>query len=475
MKRILFAAFAAFCLTSLVQAKVVLSPVFADNMVLQQNTQAALWGKAEPGATVTITATWTKAKVTVKADADGKWNARIATPSAGGPYEITFKDKETLTLKNVLIGEVWICSGQSNMEMPMKGFGGQPVAGSTDLIMSAKPSTQIRSCNIRRQPSINVEEECPAVWYEHSPQGVAEASATAYFFAKRLYETLNIPIGIINVSWGGSTIHAWMSKELLDSEFAGSFDMKLYETKEMPKHPHQYSAMLYNGMLKPLAPFTAKGFIWYQGCSDIGRFELYKKLQPSFVKMLRENWDNYQMPFYFTQIAPYSYGNGDKPDAGYMMWAQAQTLDVIPGSGMAVTHDAGEFACIHPADKKSVGDRLAFLALYNDYGIKAFNPNAAIARTFEFKENEAYVTFEVDDMGLSPINMDLEGFELAGEDKVFYPAKARVDGRKRIKVYACPQVQKPVAVRYGMHNWSEASLFNCYGMPVSPFRSDDWK
>ena len=218
MKRILTLCvlFASICA---MQAKVELPSLFADNMVLQQQADAALWGQAKPNAKVTITTTWSKAKTTAHADADGKWFARVATPKAGGPYEITFSDGEKTTLKNVLVGEVWICSGQSNMEMPMKGFSGQPVDGATDLILGAKTTTLIRSCNLERIKSFELRSECPATWYEHTPKGVAEASATAYFFAKRLYETLDVPVGIINVSWGGTPIQAWMNPELLKNEF----------------------------------------------------------------------------------------------------------------------------------------------------------------------------------------------------------------------------------------------------------------
>ena len=162
------------------QAKVELPPIFADNMVLQQQTDAAIWGYAKPNAKVTVTTTWSKAKTTAIADADGKWFVRVATPMAGGPYEITFSDGEKTTLKNVLVGEVWICSGQSNMEMPMKGFSGQPVAGATDLILGAKSSTLIRSCNLERIKSFELQNECPAIWYEHTPHGVAEAGGTGY-------------------------------------------------------------------------------------------------------------------------------------------------------------------------------------------------------------------------------------------------------------------------------------------------------
>ena len=479
MKKIFSLLASLLCTTVLMHAKVELAPIFADNMVLQQQTDAALWGKAEPGAKVTITTTWSKTKIKVTAGEDGKWFARVATPVAGGPYEITFSDGDKVTLKNVLVGEVWICSGQSNMEMQMKGYPGQPVDGSADLILGAKPSTLIRSCNLKRVKSLEALDECPATWYDHTPEGVAEASATAYFFAKCLYDVLGIPVGIINVSWGGTPIEAWMNPELLRKEFASELKLSHLDTKVWPvKRDYQAPAVLYNGMLHSLVPFTAKGFIWYQGCNNRKKFEQYKRLQPAFVKMLREEWGNDRMPFYFTQIAPYKYEDPNMPEAGYMMWAQAQTLELIPYSGMACLHDAGEFACIHPANKKAVGDRLAFQALENDYGVKGIDSKTPIPVTFEFKDGEAIVTFDGCRRGLSPVSTDLDGFELAGEDKIFYPAKARVlsgdSNRHKIRVYQCPQVPNPVAVRYGMKNWSEATLFNCFGIPATPFRSDNW-
>lgn len=459
----------------MIQAKVDLPPIFADNMILQQQTDAALWGKAEPGAKVTITTTWSKAKTTVNADADGKWFARVATPVAGGPYEIAFNDGDKVTLKNVLIGEVWICSGQSNMEMPMKGFPSQPTAGAADLILDAKPSTLIRSCNLKRTCSIKEEFSCSAKWYVNDPEGVAEASATAYFFAHRLYRTLNIPVGIINVSWGGTPIRSWMSREVLEAEFASEIDLAHFAKGELPENrPQSCAGSLYNGMLHSVIPFTAKGFLWYQGCTDRLRYEQYIRLQPAFAKMLRKYWNNDKMPFYFVQIAPYKYKDANGCDAGYMMWAQAQTLALIPNSGMATTHDAGEKDCIHPANKKAVGDRLAFLALTNDYGIKGIDAKAPMPAKIEFKDGSAFIDFDCGKLGIGPISGIYEGFELAGEDKVFYPAVGVLQKDRRSVKVACPEVPSPVAVRYGMRNWSEAAIFNNFGIPASPFRSDNW-
>lgn len=475
MKRILLSGWILFAVSLIAQAKVELPSLFSDNMVLQQNSSAAVWGKADPRTKIVITTTWSKAKTTVMADANGKWMARIDTPTAGGPYEMTFNDGDKLTIKNILIGEVWICSGQSNMAQPMKGYMGQPTAEAVDYITEATPDVPIRSCNLKRQVSITVMDECPAQWYVHDAVGVSEASAVAYFFAHKIYKQLGVPVGIINASWGGTPIEAWMNPELLKSEFSNELNIDHLYKMELPKKkPHQTGGVLYNGMLHSLIPFTAKGFLWYQGCHNRKQFEQYKGLQKAFAQMLRKEWGNEEMPFYFTQIAPYKYDDPNKPHAGYMMWAQAQTLEMIPRSGMAATHDAGEIACIHPANKKVVGDRLAFLALTNDYGMKGFDAEPPIPSGFIFQDGAALVSFNCGQMGIGPINVELSGFELAGEDKIFHPATATVQNDKKSIKVSSSDVSNPVAVRYGMKNWSTATLFNNFGIPASPFRSDNW-
>ena len=473
MKRILLLLAALAVSVAAMYAKVTPAQIFADDMVLQQQTDVAVWGTANPNSKVTITTTWSKAKVVVYADAEGKWSAKLATPSAGGPYEITFNDGEKLTLKNVLIGEVWLCSGQSNMEMPMKGWATQPVAGYVDAVMTASPKVQIRACKIPQTPAYEPQANVEATWYENTPTEVGEFSAVAYFFAKRLHEILGVPVGVIDVSWGGSKIEAWMSPELLKAKYADKFDLSHFETKDKGKRATRHTpSLLYNGMMHPLIGYTIKGFLWYQGCSNAYSPKLYVDLQPDFVKMLREKWDNENLPFYFTQIAQY------KNTIPEMMWAQALTVDLIPHCGMASTHDIGEYNCIHPAKKKEVGDRLANLALSNEYGFNNVDVNTPIPSRFEFKENEAIVYFDkVGKMGLSPRDKDLEGFELAGEDGVFYPAKAIVLKNeyeyKAIKVYQCPQVTKPVAVRYAWERWNPTTLYSCFGVPASPFTSEE--
>ena len=479
MKKLSLFIMALVCVVSSLHAKVELPSIFADGMVLQQNTDVAFWGKAKPGSKVKISASW-KEKVSTTASDEGKWMVTLPTPAACAynAYSVTVDDGDgKVVLDNVLIGEVWLCSGQSNMEMPMKGFYGQPVVGAMDYVIDADPLVPIRICNIAHEAAFEPKDDCKATWYEHTPEGVSESSAVAYFFALRLYKALRIPVAVINTSWESTAIQAWMNRELLDSEFAGEFDMTHFQTRELKgkRYPYNKPGVLYNAMIHPLAPYTIKGFTWYQGCGNMSKPEQYKRLQPAFVKMLRELWGNDELPFYFTQIAPFHHKDPQGRKAPYMMWAQAQTLEMIPHSGMVSTHDIGEYDCIHPADKKPVGDRLAYHALVNDYGFTMVDCNPPVPVEFEFKDGKAIVTFKVGKWGLSPYNTTIEGFELAGEDKVFHPATARIKSDlKRIEVTS-PEVSAPVAVRYGMRNWSVATLFNCHEIPASPFRSDDWE
>ena len=458
------------------QAKVTLPSFFSDNMVLQQQEKVAVWGWTDSGKKVTVKPSWTKAKTVAVPDASGRWEARIATPAAGGPYEIAFSDGEKLVLSNVLIGEVWFCSGQSNMEMPVKGFSRQPVEGSMDVIMSARRSLPVRMCTIRKSASLTEKDVCEGSWQENVPGAVAGTSAAAYFFALRLQSVLDVPVGILISSWGGSTIEAWIPRDVIERDFAGEFDMSHFAENKIPeKTRHKVVSLLYNGQVAPLVPFTFKGILWYQGESNRHREEQYTRLQPAYVKMMREKFQNPDAPFYFVQIAPYRYGGIDKYSSGYFYEAQEKTLSLIPHSGMAPTVDIGELGTIHPCKKRQVGDRLAYLALSDTYGVKGFNPIAPSFKSARFDGAEAAVTFEVDKMGLSPMGRELEGFELAGEDRVFHPAKGILSSKKDIVIVTSDAVPQPVAVRYCFHNWCVGTLFNCFGIPALPFRTDDWK
>ena len=449
----------ALLATVSLQAKVMLPSFFSDNMVLQQKANVAVWGHSD-GKKVVIEPSWTRTKTVAVPDADGKWFINLPTPEAGGPYTLTISDgKEKTVIKNVMIGEVWFCSGQSNMVMSMRGFIGQPVEHGAEYILSASPSVPIRVCDIPNKQS-------PVPLTETA----ARFSATAYFFARTLYDALKVPVGIITADWGGTTIETWMSKEVIDRDFPHEFDNVVPEER-YPKTP----GVLFNGMINPVLPYTVNGFLWYQGEDNRLRPEQYSRLQPAYAAMLRDLFGNPDAPFYFVQIAPYAYaGKVDSFASGFFYEAQQKTLALIPHSGMVPTLDLGEKDSIHPSKKLEVGKRLAWLALVNDYGYTGINPNAPSYKSVEFKDGEAIVTVEnVEWMGLCPGFVPVGGFELAGEDKVFHPATG-VANKYTITIRS-DEVPAPVAVRYCFHNWTQATLFSAWGIPLLPFRTDNWE
>lgn len=458
----------------LLQAKVVLPDLISDNMVLQRESKVTLWGEANPETKIIVTTSWNGKTTTVKSDRNGEWRAEVETPSAGGPYSITFDDGEVTSVENVLIGEVWLCSGQSNMVMTMNGFKGQPVEGATEYIVSAKPSTPIRICNIKRQPVNKAVESCEGVWMEHTPENVANNSATAYFFAKRLQDILDVPIGVIVSAWGGSIIESWMPRNLME-KYAAEIDLTVLDQEGIPETPNKKPCYLYNGMLHPLQNYDIKGVIWYQGCTNRGSHERYAKIQPEFVAMLRDLFDAPELPFYYVQIAPFKYDGADQMSAALIREAQADGLRTIPNCGMVVSMDCGDEFCIHPAKKKPIGDRLAYLALEKTYGLKGIESSAPIYESMEIKGDKAIVKFKVGDKGIGPKGHKLEGFEIAGEDRIFYKAEAHTGVSGDVVEVSSPNVSNPVAVRYAFRNCSPISVYNTYGIPASPFRTDNWE
>lgn len=455
-------------------AKVTLPSIFSDNMVFQQNTKAAVWGWTDSGKKVTIRPSWTNARTVAIPDADGKWFARVQTPAAGGPYTVTISDGEKIALRNVLVGEVWFCSGQSNMEMPMRGFRNQPVEGAADVILTARPERQIRMCTVKRKSSLRPVDNCEGSWTENTSDAVAATSATAYWFAIKVQEQLGIPVGLLISEWGGSTIETWMDRETLSSLFPGEFNLSFLDGTELPKHKHMSPCTLYNGQINPLIPFTFKGMLWYQGESNRYRPEQYVRLQKEYAAMMRRLFENPDAPFYFVQIAPYRQEGEEDFTSGYFCEAQEKSLDVIPRSGMVTTTDLGECGCIHPRRKKEVGDRLAYYALVNDYGFKGINPVPPRYESVKFEDGKALVTMTTDGQGLSPWGADIRGFELAGSDMVFHPAVGRMKDTRVVSV-SSNDVPEPVAVRYCFRNYSEGNLSSCWGIPAGPFRSDDWE
>lgn len=468
--------FALLLMSSSLFAKVTLPPVIGDNMVLQQQTSAAIFGKAEPGKTVTVKTSWNKKKVSAVADSEtGKWLVRVQTPAASGPYEITISDGDKTVLHDVMIGEVWFASGQSNMEMPMKGYGSQPAKDGTKYIVSAKASRPIRICNIKKQASTAVQDSCAGSWEKNTPNAVAVTSATAYFFADALQNALDVPVGIIVTSWGGSAIETWIKREVFEKEYP-EVDLRHLDGKRpLKQRKHHEPCMLYNGQVAPLIPFTFKGMIWYQGEQNRAWPDKYVHLQRSYVKMMREDFQVPDAPFYCVQIAPYPYDNGQKTHSGYLCEAQQKAVEGLQHAGYVTTTDIGEYGTIHPCRKQEVGQRLAWLALQKDYGMDAIDAVAPKYKIVEFHDGKGFVEMLVGGLGLSPMGAEIPGFEIAGPDRKFVPAKAMRDPRRgAVVIVWSDAVPEPVAIRYCWRNWSVGGLYNNFGIPAGPFRTDDW-
>ena len=467
--RKLFLLTALFAAATTINAKVVLPKIFASGMVMQQQTDANLWGEAKADATVKIATSWNKKTVSVKAGNDGKWTAKIQTPAAGGPYSITFNDGEKTVIDNILVGELWICSGQSNMEMPMKGFKNQPVENAVEDILHSGDS-KMRLFTVKRTSLFQPATDVIGEWKEASPEAVRNFSATAYYFGRELRRMLNVPVGLIVTSWGGSSCEAWMNRNWLKA-FP---QIELPASQETIKSKNRTATVLYNGMLHPLVGISMRGVIWYQGEENVSRSGYYADLFSRMIKGWREEWKEGDFPFYYCQIAPYDYNiiGWGQYNSAFLREQQAKAEKMNKNVGMACLMDAGLEYGIHPRKKQLAGMRLALLALDKTYGIKGITSETARYKDVEFKGDTAVITFERAGMwvyGKDGLKSDL--FEVAGEDRVFHPAKAWIE---RSKLYVkCDEVKKPVAVRYAFKDWADGDLF-CDGLPVSSFRTDNW-
>jgi sialate O-acetylesterase len=479
-------------------AELKLPAVISDNMVLQQESRAPLWGWAEKGQTVSVSASWTERVREVKVDEDGKWRARVRTPKAGGPYTIKVScGAESITIKDVLIGEVWVCSGQSNMEFRVSG-----VNNAAEEIAAAN-YPQIRMFTVVKKVADEPQSDCQGSWQAASPETVEGFSAVGYFFGRYLHKELNVPVGLLHTSWGGTPAEAWTKMEVLEGDedfkpivdryesvvanwekIKGEYAAKVEEWKKAaaeakkegkrapgypgqpygPGHPHQ-PAGLYNAMLAPLMPYRIQGAIWYQGESNAGRSYQYRTLFPAMIENWRADWKQGDFPFYFVQIAPYS---GQTPE---IREAQLIALRNTKNTGMAVTMDIGNPDDIHPKNKQDVGKRLALWALANTYGKKDIVYSGPLYKSMKVEGDKIRIAFDHVGGGLAAKGGELTHFIIAEEGKDFVAAKAVIDGDTI--VVSADGVGKPAAVRYGWENGAEPNLFNKEGLPASPFRTDD--
>jgi len=446
-------------------ASVELPSVFGDGMVLQRNTQAAFWGKSEPDAKVVLLASWRDDAIEVQANSEGRWQAKMPTPEAGGPYTISIND---VVLKDILIGEVWICSGQSNMWWPMTRTDNAKAA------IAEASFENIRLFQVKQKFADTPQEDVVGEWQKCSPATAESFSAVSYYFGRKLHRELNMPIGLIHTSWGGSTAEAWTSKETLEETPSLRIYLDLFEKKlalkdeKRNKRNHRSPASLYNGMLYPLIPFTFQGAIWYQGESNVGKASLYKTLFSTMIDNWRQDFRMGDFPFYFVQLAPYNYGLSLGGAA--LRDAQRKTLSVA-NTGMAVILDIGNPYDIHPTNKLDVGERLAMWALARTYGRDIVHSGPLYVH-HRVENSSILLHFDHVGDGLSAGKNGLIGFEIAGPDRLFYSAKAVIEGTA-VRV-SSPKVSDPRAVRYAFTNISEAGLLNWNGLPASSFRTDSW-
>jgi len=474
-KSILIFLFLAF--SNQLFAKVTLSALISDNMVLQQQSKVKIWGWSKPDATIKVTASW-GVQQSGKADKDGNWLVTINTPVASfTPQTITVSDGEPLTVKNILIGEVWLCSGQSNMEMTLAGMMmTSGVMGANQTIAESNAHPNIRLFNVKQTSSVKPEKDCVGNWNIPSPAVVKSFSAIGYLYALELQKMMNVPIGIICSSWGGTIIEGWMDAES-QKQFT-DMDLNLVNNEKLPVYNKPIS--LYNGMIAPIVNFNVRGFLWYQGESNVPRYTTYADKMVAMIKFWRSKWGE-NLPFFYVEIAPYNYASNrldlskEQTKAALLREQQKKVMGMIDNVGMVCTNDLVfpfEENEIHPSNKPEVAKRLAYWAISKVYGGgDAVSVLGSQYKSVKFDGTKAILSFE----GAFSTKGEITGFEIAGADSLFYPAVA-VKGNMFSPnlTVSSEKVEKPVAVRYCFRNFKLGNVTNAFGQPMVPFRTDNW-
>ncbi len=432
-----------------------LPAIFASNMVLQRDGELPVWGWSDPGGEVVVKLNGDQASA--KADEEGRWRLKLPPQKAGGPHtlEVTAGEHKTV-FHNVLIGEVWICSGQSNMQ-----WGVNASANAAEEIKAAN-HPNIRLCTIPNVLKDQPQDDCDAGWHVCSPETVAPFSAVAYYFGRKLNEELDVPIGLINSSWGGSVCEAWMSREKLESreEYKPILERAAGNLWD--------GTGMYNAMIHPVIPYRIRGAIWYQGESNSPRGYQYRTLFPDMIADWRERWGQGDFPFYYVQLCPFARHDHEWPE----LWeAQLMTLSVA-NTGMAVTTDIAEVHNIHPPNKQDVGLRLARWALAKDYGRDELVYSGPLYKSMRVDGDAVRLRFDHAEGLKSRDGQPLSWFTIAGEDQVFRPAVAVIEEGE--VVVRGEGVKSPQAVRFGWLSTATPNLVNEAGLPASPFRTDDW-
>jgi sialate O-acetylesterase len=444
-----------------VTANIRLPAIIGSHMVLQQNSEVKIWGWSDPGEKVTISSNWDTATYNTTGSSGAKWTCVIKTPVAGGPYKLTIAGHNTITLEDVLIGEVWDCSGQSNMEMSYSWGVKQYTADADNAT-----NKSIRFFHIPRLTADYPQEDTKGQWVVCNPEDMKQFSLAGYFFGQKLQQTLSIPVGLIDASWGGTPAEAWTSLDSIN----GNPVLKeaAHHLTPNPGWP-VIPAATYNAMIYPITNFTIAGVIWYQGEANVSAANSYQLLLTTMINTWRKVWQK-DFPFYYVQIAPFS---GYDSLAGALLREAQTKTQAVPNTGMIVINDlVTDVKDIHPKNKKDVGFRLANYALAEVYGKKDVPYKSPMYKSMKIEKGKVRVYFDNADNGLVSKNGQPTDFYLAGADKIFMPASAKIDG-KNVIVWN-KNIPNPVAVRFGFTSASMPNLFSKEGLPVNTFRSDDW-
>jgi sialate O-acetylesterase len=451
-------------------SQVTLPPFFNCNMVLQQGMAIPVWGWASPGEKVTVTLD--KNAVSVRTGKNGKWRVNLPKMNYGGPYKMTVKGKNFRTIENIMIGEVWVCSGQSNMEFKVS------TTKNAAAEIAAANFPDIRLFTVKRrvakEPQENLED---GEWWVCTPQSVADFSAVGYFFGRNLHEHLKVPIGLIHTSWGGTVAETWMSSEAIakDPDFSEMLTkLKNVDMAATKVGPNAYPTLLYNGMLNPIIPYGIRGAIWYQGESNASRAQQYKRVFPNMIKDWRTKWNQGNFPFLFVQLANFKkpVASPSESDWAELREAQTQTLQV-ENTGMATIIDAGDADNIHPTDKQVVGYRLSLAARKVAYG-ETLVYTGPTYKKMEISKNSILITFDNVGKGLKVNDRYgyINGFTIASKEGDFKWAKATVVNENTVMVTS-DKVENPAEVRYGWaDNPDDLNLYNLEDLPANPFRTD---
>lgn len=466
MKNNILLIISLFAINFITSQDLKLPSIFSDNMILQQDSNVSIWGWSKSKATVLITLSWKEKTLITESNENGEWIVSFKTPKSGKSHKINVKsDDQRVVISNILMGEVWVASGQSNMQMNLNGYRNESVFGANDAIANSYNS-EIRFFTVERNVSNIPLENLEGKWSISNQENSPFFSAVAYSFAKYLNTVLEYPVAIIHTSWGGTPAEAWSDSKSLQIDFEKS------EIKNHGGTPQHEPSSLYNAMIYPLTNYSIKGAIWYQGESNVPRSSNYAKLKNSMIEGWRREWNQGSFPFYFVQISPYKYDGNDKSSSAFLREAQLNTMLNTPNTGMAVSLDVGDANSIHPPSKFILGKRLAYWALNKDYGFSSVNFSGPVYKSLEIKENKVLVKFDFAENGLHCPDDVINNFELASEDKIFYPANAKIMWNQ-LEVQS-DQVKNPVHVRYGWKNYLNGNLYNTKGLPASSFRSDSW-